>query len=84
MIMATPPAPNGRTVVSSSTGISGIVLRECQAQRLAGRFIKRIIYPGRTHHNELTLNDNGFLVFAEGAAEGIGDFAEGGEGFDGG
>src|SRR5229473_7211567 len=29
-------------------------------------------------------NDNRFLVFAEDAAEGVGDFADGGVGFDGG
>src|SRR5215472_2103395 len=28
-------------------------------------------------------NDNGFLIFAEDAAEGVGDFADGGVGFDG-
>ena len=30
------------------------------------------------------LDDDGFLVFAEDAAEGVGDFADGGVGFDGG
>jgi hypothetical protein len=29
-------------------------------------------------------DDDGFLVFAEDAAEGVGDFADGGVGFDGG
>lgn len=31
-----------------------------------------------------SLDDYGFLVFAENAAEGVGDFANGGVGFDGG
>ena len=31
-----------------------------------------------------SLDDDGFLVFAEDAAEGVGDFADGGVGFDGG
>src|SRR5208282_4110869 len=39
--------------------------------------------PARGHFPN-SLDDDGFLVFAEDAAEGVGDFADGGVGFDGG
>src|SRR5258706_7101440 len=40
--------------------------------------------PGGEEYYSKKSDDHGFLVFAEDAAEGVGDFADGGVGFDGG
>src|SRR5258706_11463895 len=40
--------------------------------------------PGGEEYYSKKSDDHGFLVFAEDAAEGVGDFAHGGVGFDGG
>src|SRR5258707_15691309 len=41
------------------------------------------ILGGKEYYSKKS-DDHGFLVFAEDAAEGVGDFADGGVGFDGG
>jgi len=81
VIMPTPPAPNGRTVVSFSTGPSEENLREGLAHTLKGSFIEIIIYLEEGHRIQRTLNHNGLLVFAEGTPKRVGDFAERGQGF---
>ena len=76
----------------SGTGQYALLTGECEsvAARIRKTGRKEILEEGdRRRRNTWTpsaaqLNDNRFLIFAEDAAEGVGDFADGGVGLDGG